>query len=471
MEPGSLTTPCTYDFYIDGSTYLARNCHTGANDYSGTDAYTVIQTALNNSQNGGTFHFESGLFVLSHRILIASSNMYLEGEGGSASNAAAYASASFQGTILEAGPSFPAGVSLASPTYIVFIGGNTAQLQGGGFIRFTLANSGGFGANNIGGIAVGFALSFIIDQIAFGAFNQGTMTDLGLSGPALTFDATLTSTLGNPTGGWIYITRSKIDEKIGGEEAVRIHSTTVQDVYFDRDEFFSNTFNRGIVDVTQAQSFEFTGCEFDNVGNNGLPAINIHGSVTGFKVLDSSFETTTANQAVGNNEAMITIGVTGDLFVDTEVGLTFQSNTFLIPAPVTTPMKYVYNVTQTTANAAIREFGDMVINNAVNKITFLNDVAGTTNVYFTLPVLTTNTILPSARTQMAGASPWTYKNTDGYAEVTMLTTAAGITQLKYQGVVASISLGIPYILNPGDNETLTWSTSAPTITIQPINDK
>src|SRR6058998_2168664 len=75
--PGGFTSPCTYDFYIDGSSILAKNCHTGDNDYQGTDAYTVIQTVLNISQAGGTFYFETGIYTLSNRIWIGYSNTYL----------------------------------------------------------------------------------------------------------------------------------------------------------------------------------------------------------------------------------------------------------------------------------------------------------------------------------------------------------------------------------------------------------
>src|SRR5207245_1236318 len=65
---GSITDvePASYIIYIDsGGTIYARNGTTGAVDYSGPDAATVLQNALGAASSGGTIFFREGTYNLS----------------------------------------------------------------------------------------------------------------------------------------------------------------------------------------------------------------------------------------------------------------------------------------------------------------------------------------------------------------------------------------------------------------------
>ncbi len=76
---------------------------------------------------------------------------------------------------------------------------------------------------------------------------------------------------------------------------------------------------------------------------------------------------------------------------------------------------------------------------------------------------------PVKRSVTAGASVYTYKNQDGYQEVFMLTTVGGLTAMSYKGQAgASIVIGVPFVLNPGDTMALTWITTAPVFEIIPM---
>ena len=48
-EPGGCgSNPCSYMIYVDGSTYLAKNCKTGGNDFTGTDIWALLNTLDSN---------------------------------------------------------------------------------------------------------------------------------------------------------------------------------------------------------------------------------------------------------------------------------------------------------------------------------------------------------------------------------------------------------------------------------------
>lgn len=76
-------SPYSYLIYIDGSTIKARNGTTGAIDYSGTDAATVIQNAitkLNDDGVGGLIFIKSGTYII-NSVLQPGNNIIIEGEG------------------------------------------------------------------------------------------------------------------------------------------------------------------------------------------------------------------------------------------------------------------------------------------------------------------------------------------------------------------------------------------------------
>ena len=61
VESGSLATGCDFIIYPDGASTIAKNCRTGANDFSGTVATTVIENALGTT--GGHIHFKGSVSI------------------------------------------------------------------------------------------------------------------------------------------------------------------------------------------------------------------------------------------------------------------------------------------------------------------------------------------------------------------------------------------------------------------------
>jgi len=72
----------SYIIYIEDTIIKALNCQTGEVDFSGTDASTVIQEAIDALTEGGTIVIKSGTYVLSSQLNLCS-NLVLLGEGRS----------------------------------------------------------------------------------------------------------------------------------------------------------------------------------------------------------------------------------------------------------------------------------------------------------------------------------------------------------------------------------------------------
>lgn len=64
----------------DGVVY-AINGRTGEIDFSGPDATTVIQKALDSLTNGGKLFIKAGTYVINRTLVIRYSNIEIEGEG------------------------------------------------------------------------------------------------------------------------------------------------------------------------------------------------------------------------------------------------------------------------------------------------------------------------------------------------------------------------------------------------------
>jgi len=73
-------TPESYIVYIDGSTVYAVNGKTGAVDYSGSSAATVIQSAVNALTSGGMIVLKAGSYTF-NAIVEVKSNRQIVGEG------------------------------------------------------------------------------------------------------------------------------------------------------------------------------------------------------------------------------------------------------------------------------------------------------------------------------------------------------------------------------------------------------
>lgn len=80
IEPGSMVGDASFIIFVDGVTYYAKNGTTGGIDYSGTNATTVIQDAIDVLPSGGKIHLKDGIYLLSVGLVFSSSFVF-EGEG------------------------------------------------------------------------------------------------------------------------------------------------------------------------------------------------------------------------------------------------------------------------------------------------------------------------------------------------------------------------------------------------------
>jgi len=80
------SVPASYVVWKDGSTYRAECLLKGGTDYSGTDAATVIQSAIDALSNGGTILFRRGSYDISSSITINNENIKFLAEKGTIIN-------------------------------------------------------------------------------------------------------------------------------------------------------------------------------------------------------------------------------------------------------------------------------------------------------------------------------------------------------------------------------------------------
>lgn len=80
LEEGSLVETASYVVWVDGTTYYAKNGRTGAIDFSGTDASTVIQAAIDAITSGLIF-FKTGTYLCGSAIVINKPYIDFEGAG------------------------------------------------------------------------------------------------------------------------------------------------------------------------------------------------------------------------------------------------------------------------------------------------------------------------------------------------------------------------------------------------------
>jgi len=83
IEPSSFQEVASYIIFTDGSTVYARNGATGAIGYSGADASTVIQSAINALTNGGKIFIKAGTYTINSQINVNKTDITLFGEGRS----------------------------------------------------------------------------------------------------------------------------------------------------------------------------------------------------------------------------------------------------------------------------------------------------------------------------------------------------------------------------------------------------
>jgi len=93
----SMEEVASYIIFREGELTKAKNGQTGLIDFSGTDASTVIQSAINALTSGGKIFIKAGTYLITSEILLPS-NLNIEGEGRSL-----YSATTVGGTILELG--------------------------------------------------------------------------------------------------------------------------------------------------------------------------------------------------------------------------------------------------------------------------------------------------------------------------------------------------------------------------------
>ena len=74
--------PASYVIYQSGNTIYAKSVKPGLVDFSGTDAKTVMQNAINALAEGGKVFLNNGTYIMSGKLLLRS-NIDLEGESWS----------------------------------------------------------------------------------------------------------------------------------------------------------------------------------------------------------------------------------------------------------------------------------------------------------------------------------------------------------------------------------------------------
>jgi hypothetical protein len=82
IEPGSFTETASYVIWTDGTNVYARNGKTGAIEFSGSNACTVIQSAINALTSGGKIFIKAGTYTVTTWIDLGfKSNIVIQGEG------------------------------------------------------------------------------------------------------------------------------------------------------------------------------------------------------------------------------------------------------------------------------------------------------------------------------------------------------------------------------------------------------
>jgi len=80
IEPNSFQTEASYIIFTDGTMVYARNGTTGAIDYNGTDAATVINSVANALTSGGLILLKGGTYSITSKVSLPYQGLILQGE-------------------------------------------------------------------------------------------------------------------------------------------------------------------------------------------------------------------------------------------------------------------------------------------------------------------------------------------------------------------------------------------------------
>jgi len=130
--------PYSYIIFTDGTNYYAKNGKTGQIDFSGTDASTVIQNAINSlAEGGGKIYIKAGVYRCKSQIdLTKARSIVIEGEGYSTfpptwPRYGTILYKDFDGVLINA--EYPSGEGMYHSPFLrnlVIVGKNTGYYQG-----------------------------------------------------------------------------------------------------------------------------------------------------------------------------------------------------------------------------------------------------------------------------------------------------------------------------------------------------
>ena len=418
--------------YIDVSSILAKNCKTGANDYSGTVAATVINNAIGAlPATGGRVILKDGTYTITTTITL-DDHVALQGEVTGSSEVG--------GVKLILG----AAVDLITLTggvgsHKVFPRIENLYLEGNGRayagkhainmakVSFPLIHD--LRIQNFDGAGIYWDSVFngTIENVAIDNCGQnvgGTNYSIFLGGSEGNADVRLHNVAQSSFKNiGLYITGSSADIHVSNyadDGAVLVADADYTHIYLDagtRRIYFSNldlrTLDTGINGINDLSDYaEYANVVFENAQgtlfNRGGAGISLLTNVL--------FKGVSAGSPAGNG----------------------------FYCPLGTTIVHGFSYTDVTTPF------------------FTNTGAGYLRIQGITPVQATDTVT-------AGASVWTYTNTRGFDETLVLTTVNGISAISYRGT-AGFPITVkayPFYLAPSDTIAVTWVTTAPVFTRYP----
>jgi hypothetical protein len=432
-EPGGCTTPnsCTDNIWLDGTTPVdTKNRASQVVGTAGQDAGAFIMSIQTTSE---TLCFSPQTFTIGSTVKVLDGDI-LRGQ-------------SMQGTSFTAANNLNANLFNVTGSNVAFydltVNGNKANEASGTCISFYPTSNQNYALiQNVqvtqcktDGIAVGVGPNTStyknvrirasnintngVNNVHFGAYSDDSSLDSSLVASASSNSIFLASTSGITIG-----PANQIYQSCG--DGINVASSSSYAIFGN---FINNNANAGIRLVSAANNATVS----DNVivGNSfssGLPA--------GCAPCGSQCSP-------------------GILVTDSNKGITIVGN-FI------TGVTQSYGITMTGTSDYLTVEANNLQNNGIGAI----NPVGTHN-YFCCDL----GYAPAPRAITAGASPYTYTDTDGYREQLLITAQNGMTAMTCRTFVVSVKTNSTSpVLNPVSNDAcvLTWATSAPIFEVLPM---
>jgi hypothetical protein len=464
-----------YLIYLNGTTVNAVNGSTGQIDFTGTDAATVIQSAINSAPTGSFIMIKPGTYVINSTITISKA-VRIVGSGVTSAGTILQNNQNGVMILVTQGGAYVriegltcrgtgnssdvgiqvSGVNNAVIRGVLFVGHYNDLVFSGTCFYCTVENCEWYSATNelistdsttnlnlhitncygfVNSAANGFNLqglnSVILDSVEISGSFTGTVLILD-----------------RYVGGVFFAIGSMFENSVNNNRAVWIKGTDPNPGHTVNFLFFNNCYFGGgkyapptilpAIQIDYANEIQFDGG--DIAGN--YRGILINGAVKDMHVRS-------INWNVNSSGIASSLGaVIGDLIV--------QGNRWRLGSD------YLVN------------FSNLLASQMTGQNLFAqNDVTTTLGFYLPTgaPVIVKDNpgFNPQPISTIAmGSSPFTYTNNDGYPEIVMVTANGGLYVLTYRGENASAAAGIPFLLNPGESMVFTWSGTAPTARKLPL---